>query len=322
MKTALTKLLWFLGILFAMLIGGSLMGKTMLRNGDYFKLKPDTKLIVLGHSQPECGLNDSLLPHVGNFSQGGESYFYTYQKLKKLVADNPQIETVIVSYANNQINERMDKWIWDEVHLYNSYPKYHFMMDGEDFSLLAKHNFRELLSADAKAFKDFASFMVKNRKNYLAGSKWGGYFYLERNKVDSLLKTDYLARERRDIRLELSEANLEYLSKIVAFCKEKNIRVFFLRMPIHPDLPFLKNESQYQNIKKERFPEVELLDFKNFPVADGEFGDFDHLNHKGAKRFSAYFKTMLEQGILDSRQKQKDIDATIKTLFLKDSIPR
>jgi hypothetical protein len=320
MKKALKKLSWFLVILFAALIGGSLVGKSVLRNGDYFSVNPDTKTIILGHSQPECGINDSLLHNVQNFSQGGESYFYTYQKLKKLVTANPQIENVVISYANNQIQERMDAWIWDDKYLYNSYPKYHFMMEREDIMLLAKHNFGEWLMAEAKTFKDFAWFIAKNRKNYLSGGNWGGYLYLERGKVDSLLKTDYLEKERRDIRLKLSEANLEYLSKIVQFCNEKNIKLAFLRMPVRADMPFLKNETQYQEVKRKRFSNIALLDFKDFPVAPDEFGDFDHLNHKGAKRFSKYFDMLIENGLLDSAHKQKDIDASIKTLFLKDSI--
>lgn len=320
MKVALKKMIWFLAWLLMLLAGGSLLSKLVLRSGHYYRIKPDTECIVLGHSQPECGFNDSLVPHVENFCQGGESYFYTYQKAKKLLEANPQIKTVIVSYANNQIHERMDKWVWGDKYLYNSYPKYHFMMDGKDYALLLKRNFPEVLKSETKAFKDFMSFMIKNRKSYLENRNWGGYLYLKRNKVDSLLKTDYLEKERRDIRLELSPTNIGYLEKIVALCKEKKVTVLFLRMPVRPDMPFLKNEPQYRKVKKEKFPDVELLDFRNYPLPIDEFGDFDHLNHKGAKRFSMYFNNLLADGLLDATDKQKDIDASIKTLFLKNAI--
>ncbi len=311
MKAALRKIFLFTAILAVMLIVGSLASKTVLRNGDYYRLKPDTNCIILGHSQPECGINDSLVSHVQNFSQGGEAYFYSYQKAKKLLADNPQVKTVIISYANNQIHERMDNWIWDDKHLYNAYPKYNFMMESSDYSLLFRHNFIETLKAETKAFKDFASFFTKRKTDYLANRNWGGYLYLRRNKVDSLLKTNYLKRERSKMTRGLSEKNIEYLGKIVALCKSKGIAVFFIRMPARPEMPFFKNEKQYHEIKAARFADIDLLDFKDFPATTDEFGDFEHLNHKGAKRFSAYLNQLLQNGLLKSNDKQRQINNSI-----------
>ena len=314
MTALLRKIFLFLAILAVTLIIGSVLTKNYLRNGDFYRVKGDTNVIMLGHSQPECGLNDSLVPHLRNFAQGGESYFYTYQKAKKLLADNPQIKTVIISYANNQINERMDKWIWDDKYIYNSYPKYNFMMETDDYSQLFRHNFTEVLKAETKAFKDFASFASKGRKDYLANRNWGGYLHLKRNKIDSLLKTDYLEKERRDITGKTSETNIEYLEKIVALCQAKGVKVLFIRMPARQEMPFFKNEAQYQQIKSSRFAAVELLDFKDFPAVIDEYGDFDHLNHKGAARFSAYFNQLMEAGLLRAANKQQQIDASIAAL--------
>jgi len=314
MRSLLRKIFVFSAILAIMLITGSTLAKAYLRNGDYYRIKPDTNCIILGHSQPECGVNDSLISGVQNFSQGGEAYFYTYQKAKKLLAGNPQIKTVIISYANNQINQRMDKWIWDDQHIYASYPKYNFMMESADFSLLMRHNFVEVLKAETKAFKDFAAFIVKRKSDFLSNRNWGGYFYLKRNKVDSLLKTDYLKKERREIKLALSEKNIEYLEKIVALCKANGVNVLFIRMPMHPQMPFFKNEEQYREVKASRFADVELLDFKDFPATTDEFGDFDHLNHKGAKRFSSYLNQLFDDGLLQSKEKQRQIDVSIRAI--------
>ncbi len=319
MKAALKKIFLFAGILVVFLAVGSYVVKSTLRNGNYYRLKPDTHTIVLGHSQPECGINDALIPKLENFSQGGESYFYTYQKAKKLLEVNTQVKTVIISYANNQIQKRMDDWVWDDSHLYTNYPKYNFMMDDADYGLLLKHNFTEVLKAETKAFKSFTSFMAKNGKSFLTDRNWGGFLHLKRNKVDSLLKTDYLANENRDIKLELSDTNIEYLEKIVALCKAKKVEIIFMRMPVHEKLPFLKNESQYQDIKRRRFADVELIDFRKFRVTNDEFGDFDHLNHKGAKRFSTYFNRLLQNGLLQSVHKQNLIDTSIQSLNFNET---
>ena len=58
---------------------------------------PDTvDKIVLGHSHPECALNDSLVPGLANFSNSGEAYFYAYYKLKKILDQNKNIKTVFI----------------------------------------------------------------------------------------------------------------------------------------------------------------------------------------------------------------------------------
>ncbi len=320
MRLFLKRLLWFVLPLLVIFAGCSLVSKLVLRCGDFYRLKPDAENIILGHSQTECDLNDSLIARTQNFSQGGEAYFYTYQKLKKLAADNPQIKTVFISYANNQINERMDKWIWGNENMYNYYPKYSFMMDWSDYQTLLRHNPQEVLKSETKSIKDFAMFLIKNHKDFLRGRNWGGYLYLKRDKVDSLLKTDYLKKERNAIKLKRSETNIGYLEKIVRFCKEKHIRIIFIRTPIRPDMPFLKNEAQYKEVKKARFNDVPMLDFRDFPATTDEFGDFDHLNHKGARRFSVFFNTLLADGILQSATMQADIDKAIQTLNLNDSI--
>jgi hypothetical protein len=320
MKALLRKLFRFALILAIIIAGTVVLSKMTLKHGPYFKVGADTKCIVLGHSHTECGLNDKLISHTQNFSLGGEPYFYNYYKLRKLLEANPDIETVLISFSNNQIHQRMDKWVWDNEHLYKSYPKYHFMMGWDEYKILLANNPFEILKAETKSVKDFAGFMVKNRKDFLRDRNWGGYLSLERKKVDSLLKTNYVEKERREIRLELSDINIAYLRKMVDLCKEKHVRVLFLRMPSHPEWPFRKNEPQYQEIKRTKFPDVELLDFRDYPVSNDELGDFDHLNHTGAKKFSIFFNDLVEKGLLDYKSKQKDINAALENITLKDSI--
>ncbi|RZJ29436.1 MAG: hypothetical protein EOO48_07505 [Flavobacterium sp.] len=320
MKSLLKNILIFIIPLLLLVVGSSVLAKMVLKRGDFFRLKPDTEYLILGHSQPECGINDSLISHAQNFSQGGESYFYTYLKLQKLLEANPKVKTVFISYANNQVNTRMDKWIWGNENMYANYPKYSFMMDSHDYRVLLAHNPQEVLKSETKLVKDFLGFMVKNRTDYLRDRNWGGYLYINRSKVDSLLKTDYLEKERKAIKLKFSRKNIEYLQKIVALCKQKNVRIIFLRMPVRPDLPFLKNEKQFLAVKRILFNDIEFIDFKNFPAAHDEVGDFDHLNHVGARRFSLFFNGLLESGLLKSRNMQGDINAAMLKLTQNDSI--
>ena len=74
------------------------------RNND-FRIKLNTHYIVLGHSHAECAYNDQLIENFENFSQSGESYFYTLPKIKEIVRKNPQVKTVFLEFTNNQIEK-------------------------------------------------------------------------------------------------------------------------------------------------------------------------------------------------------------------------
>ena len=65
-----------------------------------------------------------------------------------------------------------------------------------------------------------------------------------------------------------------------------------------------ENESIYQEIRINRFKNVEFLDFSKFPSNNSEFGDFEHLNYKGAKVFSTWFELILNKEFLNEKNKQ------------------
>lgn len=306
-------MLLFSLILLAMLLLAGWAARRVSGRESRYHFKASADKMVIGHSYTECGLNDSLMANTINLSQGGESYFYAYLKLKKLLPANPQIKTVLVSYANNQIQERMDKWVWDDKYLDNNLPKYIHAMDASDYAFLLRKNPVGVLRAELTLIKNAAGTAVRPR-DLFADRTIGGYLYLKRNKVDSLLKTDFLARERKSIRLKVSEANVDYLKKIVALCHQYHVEIVFLRMPMRPDSPFAKNESQYDSIKKTDFPDIALLDFKNYPTPAEECGDFEHFNHIGARKFSLFFNTLLADGLLESSHKQQQIDQAITAL--------
>jgi len=58
---------------------------------------------------------------------------------------------------------------------------------------------------------------------------------------------------------------------------------------------------------EQKFKDVDFLDFNNFPLNNEEFGDFEHLNYKGAKRFSLWFNELLEKGLLSMENKSEFI---------------
>ena len=100
--------------------------------------------------------------------------------------------------------------------------------------------------------------------------------------------------------------------KIRDFCNEKHIKLFLLRTPTHPGFLFSRNEEKFISLKNDLFPEIEFLDFKDFPLENVEFGDYHHLNYKGAKIFSLFFDSLIKEGILNSNNKQQYINDKIQ----------
>lgn len=308
MRVFIAKILLFLGVLTVALFLLSISARLWLRHGDFYKLNPTTRTIILGHSQTECGLNDSLISHAQNFSQGGEAYFYTYLKLQKLLDDNKGVKNVLLSYANNQIDERMDKWIWGAEYMYQYYPKYSCMMNGSDLKLLLSGNPKTLLNSETKFLREAVSFAISRKSSMIEDRNWGGYLYLEREKVDSLLGTNYLNEQKKLNFLSLSKSNILYLNKIKSLCKQRGVNLFLIRMPVDHRLPFLVNEKQYQEVRLNYFPDLPYWDFKDYPIPVNELGDFDHLNHLGARRFSAFLNEIVTKGLMTSKKPQTEIE--------------
>lgn len=287
-----------------------------------FEKKP--KYLVLGHSHPETAFNDSLISDLSNMAQSGESYFYTFQKAKEIFKQNNSIETVFIEFTNNQINDEMDNWIWGDKYMSNRYPIYSSFMSLHDKRILMDHNLEGFYNAFSISSKNKFSRIIMDDLNFL--EEIGGYHYLIGNKTDSLLL------KRKDIdeshkpkinsirQPEISEFNLLYLTKIINLCDKLNIRVILIRSPQHEKYSGFINEKVFQDILKNNFKHIEFLDFSKFLVSNVEFGDFEHLNYKGARKFSIWFDDLIQKGLLKNPINQQKIDKEIENFIKKNNL--
>lgn len=314
MKQFLFKTVFFLVGFMLLVLVVSFASKKYVEARATFTIKPSTTNIILGHSQPECGLNDSLIINTENFSQGGESYFYTFQKVKKLLAVNDNIKNVFISFSNNQIGVEMDKWTYGDVHINNYYPKYSFMMDYSDYKLLLKNNYSAVVRADFKATINNTKFIMAKDKSYLKDRNWGGYLKIEWNKIDSVMKKNNLDKLNKKQFTALSDTNIYYLHKIIDLCTSKKVGVVLFRTPIHDRLFQIQNEALFKKVTSENFKSVVFLDFSHFPIEKNGFADFSHLNYKGATAFSKFFNVLLQKDVFHSKNAQQIIDHEISNL--------
>ena len=275
----------------------------------FIKLNPDIKYIVLGHSHPETAFNDSLITQFSNNSASGESYFYTLAKTKLLFKHNNNIETVFIELSNNQISMKMDEWIWGDINVDSRIKFYGPFIDMEGYNLLLKKNPFGLINSIAVSTKKNPFFFINKSFDY---KRLGKYFYLMKNKTDSLVRESKLKQIDLDSFRQVSNYNMNYLKKLINFCESKNKKVYLIRSPLHEKYEGYINETIYKNIIATEFKDIEFLDFSKYPLTNAEFADLEHLNFTGAIKFSKWFNKLLnEDNILSKKDKQKYIDLEI-----------
>ncbi|XLS30721.1 hypothetical protein ACJD0Z_07795 [Flavobacteriaceae bacterium M23B6Z8] len=265
--------------------------KILRKNGNFY-LGDDINQVVIGHSHSQCAINDSLIPGLKNVSNAGESYFYNYLKLKKILEQNPQVKTVFIEFSNNHIDTLMNQWIWGEAYM----KRYSYLLpysQKEDQNLIKQRNTKGYLKTLAPWLKSNLLHIFKN--DYDLTDEIGGYRKLTRNHLDSILHNQDIKSDQ-DIQLHypISQQSISYLQKMINTCKEYNIKPTLIRSPQHPKLKMRSNEGQYQAIRNTHFKHLVFLDFGNFPLADSFYSDLEHLNHRGAKVFTDKFRQSIE----------------------------
>jgi hypothetical protein len=289
MKIFLKNTILFLVVLYASIFAIIVITNYVIHIRANFKLKPETTKIIIGNSQPEAAYNDSLIPSLKNLANAGESYFYGYQKLKEVLKQNPQINTIYIEFNPTTILIREDDKIWTDRYIKYQVPNNLAFFDFYDHKLLITHNSIGYQQSVLKSLKSNLKRMALSQYNFI--DSVGGYRTIKWSHTASILdtlkydhKTQYKLEQKKT-----STYDIIYLKKMVDLCKKKNIEVNLIRSPYHEKFIGRKYETLFQEYRKKNFRDVDFLDFKDFKIDDSEFGDLQHLNYKGARRFSLWF---------------------------------
>ncbi len=283
-----------------MLIGIIVSSNSVINKDSNFSIDKNNAFIVLGHSHPEEAFNDSIIQKTKNFARGGEHYFYTYLKVKRIIESNPQIKAVFLELTNNQISTDMTKWIVDTQKNLVNIPKFAPVMTYEDHSFLIKQDPLGYFKSQEMVIKNNLNFLLYRKKNILAQRDWGGFYANPRQKVDSIIKSSIKQKKPNSMKIAVNTTNLLFVDKIASICNNKAVKLYLMRSPQHPKYPFFGNEKQLQKIIKARYSKLDFLDFNSFYLSDDEFSDLEHLNYKGAKKFSLFFDSLLKKGLIES----------------------
>jgi hypothetical protein len=298
MHRFLNKTLLFIATSCLLVVAIALVPGFMINKFSKFRINKNNTIALFGHSHSECAYNDTLIPGLTNLSHSAESYFYTFQKVKKYISQNPQVTAVLIEFSNNQIDTKMDDWTWGYTYMSNMLPQYASFMNLTDFKLLAKHNSTYFMNCVGLTAR--TNLIKVLSFNYDYTGKTGGYFKINGSKPLPAINAASAGIKDSLNKNAISKTNVQYLRKIIDYCRAMHKSVFLIRSPQHPLYEYRHNEVEFSNIRKHCFGDVKFLDFNNFPLKNDDFADFGHLNFKGAGKYSAYINLRIKSGMLNA----------------------
>ncbi|TAI48577.1 hypothetical protein [Flagellimonas allohymeniacidonis] len=277
----------FLGIFLLVCIVSFFFNSFLLKLNGY-KLEPHQNILILGDSHTEYAINDSIWKNSVNLSHSADSYIYSLMKIKRMKQENPQIDTLLLAFSNhNLLTEYDERWLLNSSHVKSKFRIYTDLMSFKDFKFFLKSKplavFQGILEMPKYSIKLLLKGGIKERD-------LGKFQYSNRNKLAESIER--FQRNNVQRALEYSQVEKENFFDIVDFCRSNGITLLLISTPIHE--VYLNNEKKKKEFEllydfySSNLKDVTFLDYSFFKLSDSDYQDMNHLNHKGAKKFTEH----------------------------------
>lgn len=274
-------------------------------NRDFTHTHHETKydVVILGDSVANGAyLPDSLSENTINLSLGGLTPVENYYTLYNWLENNEAPKDVFMSYQDFHLS--IVECFWSRAMYAHLLPTSQCVeiiekgMEFEDETVIHKGWQEEFISYElGLPDKYVTSFLIGlgtdraefNRKERIRGELNDGR-YIGDNAIpydpncEVIVFDTFCVREIEDF----------YIRKTIELCKENDIKVHFIKLPLAPNESFTENyriqiQSYYENLERC----YNNLDFQWYEEPyEGEcFVDSHHMNTRGAIRFSRFLKS-------------------------------
>lgn len=276
----------FFGLNIIIFLGFNLL---LIKSRDnYLRLPLSINKAFLGNSTIEYAVDDSRIAGAINFAQNGEPIDILYAKLKLLIRNNPQIDTIFVELDDIILyNQSLIPVVSNAIYL-DCYDMDDWINNfrNQDFDRLTKYVSHCYDIIKIRPFLTNHSASAHNLKEMGVG----GFAKLYRNKLGEDISR-HLEKPNDRIK-EIPASNIYYFDKIVKTARSKNVEIIFINTPKHR---IIWSEDNYIRFWRNRFKDIQLADFSRIMMPDSCFGDASHLNHIGASQFSDTLQNYLNQ---------------------------
>ena len=262
-------------------------------------IEDEILVLICWDSHTKSAINDSVLSSSINISLTSQPFFYTYSILVPLLAENPQIQTVLLGYSFHSLVPIIDVLLFDSERAQKA------CLDREAYlSVVSLSYVLQLVRADGIQILGLSSIkqILKSiRRSSIHNLSFIGSYYpstgqnLTEENVEAAIERHYL-NESSDVNYGIALYQVDYLYKIDELCKNSDIELFLVNTPIssqyYEAIPKSLIENYYYIAST---VDATLLDFHDFSLSDSCYGDSDHLNFYGATEFSLFLDSMLVQ---------------------------
>ena len=264
-----------------------------------FELPNGRTTLVLGDSQMEFALNDSILDRTVSVAQSGEAYLYAFAKARRFIADNPGLDTIWLSYNMNSLERRQEILTRSERYSKNKIPYNFFLLRASDLDLFRDQGSAyEVLARTPWLRRNYIKKALRRATTYRDLS-FGGYTRSYRYKLamdvahrDSLIN----AKATRPPGFGEAKDQVRYLAELVELCKRKGVTCILINTPVHPVIKAEADTAAYYAFWREHMADVPLWDHSDWTFPDSCFGDATHMNHRGATLYSEYLQALRANG--------------------------
>ena len=278
--------LFFGGIL--LIVGGNTLLNYYFIQQTPIPLK-SSRLLFMGDSHIRLGINPTLLPSAQNIAQQAEPYVLTFWKLKKLYS-TVRPDTLLLGFGPQNITSYND----DKFGTHSFAPE----MFRRSYTF---ENFKSLQSIDVD-YKGYYRIFFQQMVLYPHRAHFdyiGSYLKIKTSnlrQVDKVLERHFFDEGKVQ---GISITAIAHLDSILQFCQQKKIVPILINMPVYPTyyegIPVAIKE-RYELEKNRLIKQgIRIIDGAQITYPDHFYGDVDHLNGKGAKRFTKNLAKILSK---------------------------
>ncbi len=249
----------------------------------------NVNVLIAGDSYLEHALNPALMNSAQNISQAGETYVITYWKLKYLLP-KVKIDTLILGFSYHNISGFNDLKFTDKRWSSEMFERIYLIQHLDqlenievDYPEFYKMYFRKMCLYPHLDHFPF----IGNYSNSLQNNI---------SDFDKEIDRHYYFQNRP---VGISSVSLMYLDSIIGLCRSNKITPVLVGSPLGPEyLKRIPSETKirYQS-EKLRYvnQQIVVFDFCSQFYDDKSFLNSDHLNERGAARFTREFLNSLHQ---------------------------
>lgn len=251
--------------------------------------KINARVVAIGDSHMACDFRPQFYPHSANVSQTAEPLITSYFKTKKLIKDNPDVDTLIIGISYNTFSDYNDEKFIKELWADNQLGRTTTLMDLKDYGQypVDTNTYLKLY------FKNMFVIPISGQPAYF-GEYIGKGNHLEESNLEEVVHKHFYA----DSTLRaVSNNSLNYLNSILSWTTKHHVQPIVICPPLHAD--YRERVPQLFKITLENFTEqyrkegFTILNFSEYPMADSLYTDHTHLDREGAKVFTKMLKEQL-----------------------------